>query len=130
MSNSEALPLYPLSLASGARRALQAMDRSNNSREDVFEPDDESAAQPGGESAAHTGDESAAQPGDESAAQPDDESAAQSGDESAAHHPKRLRGDDSPEMDGNKKVGHPPLKLSYINVCRLRWKIMERRLPR
>ena len=77
MSNSEeALALFPLSLASGARRALQAMDRSNNSREDVFEPDDESAAQPGGESAAHTGDESAAQPGDESAAQPDDESAA------------------------------------------------------
>ena len=32
-----------------------------------------------------------------------------------------------PDQD---KVGHPPLKLSYINVCRLRWKIMERRLPR
>ena len=29
-----------------------------------------------------------------------------------------------PDQD---KVGHPPLKLSYINVCRLRWKNMERR---
>ena len=50
MSNSEeALALFPLSLASGARRALQAMDQSNNSREDVIEPHDESTAHPGGE---------------------------------------------------------------------------------
>ena len=76
MSDSEALPLYPLSLRSGARRAMEAMDRSKKSREEVIEPStletlpgDESAAQPGDESAAKSGDESAAQSGDESAAQ-------------------------------------------------------------
>ena len=95
MSESEAL--YPLSLRSGARQAMEAMDESKKSREEVIEPGVMETPP---------------------------------GDESAAQYPKRLRGDDSPAMDGNKKVGHPPLKLSYINVCRLRWKIMERRLPR
>ena len=70
MSESEAL--YPLSLRSGARRAMEAMDGSKKSREEVIEPGVMETPP---------------------------------GDESAAQYPKRLRGDDSPAMDGNKKAG-------------------------